>query len=179
MVDAAALNGEAANFSFLHWGSFKLPRVARSSLACEVQAGSTALEEMEFFQLVWHELSHGPFALSDRAQVLQRGPAAAIVTDCKSFFDAITGSESSALGLKDKRSAVECLAIRQAIQASCAKVRWVHSQAQLADGLTKVNFEAARLLAQMAVQGRWRLVHDPAFVSARRRAAKGLEILAG
>jgi len=56
--------------------------------------------------------------------------------------------------------------------------RWVHSQAQLGDSLTKEFVEASRLMAAFLRDGRWRIVHDPNFESARRRAKEGLSILA-
>ena len=52
-------------------------------------------------------------------------------------------------------------------------MRWVHGEAQLANGLTKGNeFKQLELFYSMGQ--RWRLVEDPERASARRRKASGL-----
>jgi hypothetical protein len=99
-----------------------------------------------------------------------------LVTDCKSLYDAVTGSESRALGLSDKRAAIECMAFKEGLDAMNAVLRWVHSHAQVADGCTKIKFEAQKLLAYFMARGSWTLIHDPNFESARKRGAKGLDI---
>ena len=53
----------------------------------------------------------------------------------------------------------------------------IQSKAQLADGLTKTHFGAAKLLAPVLVQGRLRLVHDVHSDSAERRMSTGLQTL--
>ena len=127
----------------------------------------------------WQELEHGSVCLTGegRNQLLREGPPAVLITDCKGLYDAVNNSETSALGLKDKRAAVECLAIREALQTSGVVLRWVHSQAQLADALTKIAVGPLRLLNHFLSQCTWKLVHDPNFESARKRAVAGKGIL--
>ena len=59
--------------------------------------------------------------------------------DCKSLFDAITRIESSGLQLKEKRTAIEVVSLKQRIPNSRFKIKWVNGDQQLADGLTKIN----------------------------------------
>eukprot|EP00969_Alexandrium_andersonii_P261229 11548831-Alexandrium_andersonii.AAC.1 len=59
--------------------------------------------------------------------------------DCRGVFDAVAKSESSGLGLKDKRAALEALALRQAMAQLHTALRRCHSHAQLADMMTKMN----------------------------------------
>ena len=68
------------------------------------------------------------------------------VIDCKSLYDSVVTSESSALGLADKRAAIECLAFKEGLRDMGATLQWAHSAAQVADGATKVKQEAQRLL---------------------------------
>ena len=101
-----------------------------------------------------------------------------LALDCKALWDSVARSESSALGMKDKRVAVEALALKRALHASETRLAWVHSQAMLADALTK-DTEAGRSILLKCLQGDiWRLVFDSRFLSARKRAERGLDILA-
>ena len=54
-------------------------------------------------------------------------------------------------------------------------LRWVHSEAQLANALTKSNSKEMELYYRM--KHIWRIVEDPEMQSARKRKMKGLEPL--
>ena len=177
LADSEVLDGHVAKFSPMSWANKKLKRVCRSSLACEVQAGAEALEELEVLRLLYAEAVEGGLKLTDPKSHFRGGPPAVLVTDCKSMYDALSSSASSLLGLSDKRSAVEALAMKEAMEDANCEQRWVHSQAQLGDSLTKESLEASRLMMTFLKEGKWRIVHDPNFESARKRAKAGLKIL--
>ena len=99
-----------------------------------------------------------------------------LVTDGKSGYDAIEKSESAGLGPRDKRTSIECLGIRQQKEQTALQIRWVHSDAMLADGLTRDR--AAKVLLEFFCSGqRWRLVGDPLHRSARKRKTEGIDKL--
>ena len=50
--------------------------------------------------------------------------------------------------------------------------------AQLADCMTKDSDLGRGILLKFLLGGRWRLTYDPRFLSARKRAREGLDILA-
>ncbi|CAK0846211.1 unnamed protein product [Prorocentrum cordatum] len=50
-------------------------------------------------------------------------------------------------------------------------VRWVHSHAQLADGMTKASQQALHVLHSFLKSQRWKIVHDERFLSARKRSS--------
>lgn len=56
-----------------------LPRVARSSLAAEIQAATDAQEENEFVRLVIADLLFGPVDLNDAAEVISAIPGVLIL----------------------------------------------------------------------------------------------------
>ncbi len=62
MADREFAMGTEGPLSLLGWGSGKLTRVARSSLAAEVQAATDGQEESEFIRLVISDLLFGPLA---------------------------------------------------------------------------------------------------------------------
>ena len=66
------------------------------------------------------------------------------------------------------------------LQESCArtdlKIRWVNGDAQLANSLTK-SHEQAQLNLFYKLGGRWRLVDDETYTSARKRRQAGTTAL--
>ena len=66
------------------------------------------------------------------------------------------------------------------LQESCAstdlKIRWVNGDAQLANSLT-TSHEQAQLNLFYKLGGRWRLVHDETYTSARKRRQAGTAAL--
>jgi hypothetical protein len=79
---------------------------------------------------------------------------------------------SAGVGLRDKYTALEILCLLESIGKQKTSVRWVHSDAQLADHLTKPL--PIRTLHKVMNEGFWTLVYDPDFTSAKRlkKAAK-------
>ncbi|CAK0910501.1 unnamed protein product, partial [Prorocentrum cordatum] len=105
------------------------------------------------------------------------GQRGALVLDCSGVFDALDKSESSALGLKDKRRALEALALKRGMAATATSLRWCHSSAQLSDCMAK-NSEKARASYNLWQQrGSWKLIYDANFISEKTRKKKGMDTL--
>jgi hypothetical protein len=68
--------------------------------------------------------------------------------------------------LKDKYSALEILCLLESLEKMQTTVRWVHSDAQLADHLTKPL--PIGTLHKVMNEGFWTLVYDPDYTSAKR-----------
>ena len=94
-------------------------------------------------------------------------PQAHVITDCRSLYDALEKSESVGLGLTEKRTAIEVSATRQQMQMSGIQTRWVNSDRQLADVLTKPNASPSSIMA-LQKSGKWKIVFDEDFVSAKK-----------
>ncbi len=165
------LKGAQGKVSIMSWSSSKLRRVARSSSAAETQAANSACEELEFTRLVWAEFENEAFNVQDAWKYIASVPGV-LVVDAKDLFDSTARSESS--GLQDRRTAIEVLALRQALSWGHTGIRWVHSKAQLADVLTKASHVLVERTACFMWAGTWRLVEDPLFVSARKRTEAGI-----
>jgi hypothetical protein len=167
------MEGGRERLTPISWSSTKSQRVCRSSLAAEIQAIADGQDEQDYCRLVWLEIETGRVDLSNYVSEIRKVPGA-LVCDCKSFYDAINARESSGLGMKDKRSAIETLAIRNSCRETETPVLWVHSDAQLADGLTKgkVSFRLEEFFG--AHEQVWRIVFDTEILSARRRKVLGL-----
>ena len=176
LADGDALLNREFRANVITWHSGKLPRVARSSSAAEVQAACAGQEELEYVRLVVYEVLHGAFPLKQWEASCRSIPGA-LVMDCRGVYDALQ-SESSALGMSDRRSALEALGLKRALRSTATTLRWTHSGAQLADCLTKDTVQSKaswQLLCRRNYS--WKLVYDPLFLSEKKRKQTGLNAL--
>jgi len=102
--------------------------------------------------------------------VLTALPTSHAITDCKSLYDAVKQQESSGLGIKGKRTAIELTAIRQTKAQTNVKTWWVNYDRQLADILTKPTVNPSSL-QECLRRGRWKIVYDPSFTRAKNMKA--------
>ena len=172
-VSVDYFTGVAGPMVPISWSSHKLTRICRSSLAAEIQGMSSCQDELDYCRLLWHEVMVGPINLENPAEAIAAVDGG-LVSDCRSFYDAVNKKESSGLGLKDKRAAIEGLSIRQHCVLTKTPVYWCNSDAQLADGLTKPA-AAYKLEEFFDKRGQsWRLTFDAKIMSAKKRRALGL-----
>ena len=127
--------------SLISWHSSRLRRVATFSSAAETQAAADGDDEAVYIRLCLKVLS-GQLDLrnwqSDTRQILGDP-----VVDYRGVYDALACSSSSCLGLKDKKSGLEALALKQRLVEYGTITRWCHSAARLGDVVTK-DSDAAR-----------------------------------
>ena len=168
------MHGQPAVINPISWKAGRLPRVARSSLSAEVQAMSIAEEELMYVRLQWLEMIGHELPRSDLAQVIKSSPGI-LVTDAKSLYDVIQKGPTASSTLKEKYSILDMISLFQRLKQGETSVRWVHSDAQLADALTK-NVANSSLL-RVLVSGRWTLVDDPSFTSAKRLKSERSKML--
>ena len=166
------LKGERSPLTFISWKSTKLQRKARSSLSAEAQALAEAEQEMMFVRLAWAELCGIEIDMKSPYDSIKRIPGV-LVVDAKSVYDILKKRtlNSAALGLRDKHVSLEILCLLEAVERLKTETRWVHSEAQLADGLTKVL--PPGILHKVLAEGHWSLIYDPNFTSSKKlKAAK-------
>ncbi len=89
-----------------------------------------------------------------------------LVTDAKALFDAAQ-SETSALGLKERRSGIELLCLKENLARNMTKLRWVNSGAMLPDGMTKSRMRY--MLGDFLRHPQWKIVDDEKFHSHTRK----------
>ena len=169
LVDESILEGNQSHYSPIAWQSRKLPRVCRSSTSAEVQTGSHAMDAHEFTkQMMIEWFNRQPIAARDMDQVLSQ-VSSVVVTDSKNMFDSVVRVETSGLQLEEKRLALEVLSIRERVKATGIQFRWVDSDQQLADGLSKpfsyTSLVTACQRATISIQ------FDSQFISAKKKRA--------
>ena len=128
--------------SLISWHSSRLRRVARSSSAAETQAAADGDDEAVYIRLFLFRSS--VFGQLDcKIGNLKRYFFPALVVDCRGLYDALARSSSSCLGLKDKKSGLEALALKERPVECGTVIHWCQCAAQLGDVATK-DSDAAR-----------------------------------
>ena len=115
LCDGDYLDGIEGPLSPISWGSGKTKRVCRSSLAAEIQGAGDGQEEMEFCRLLIYDILIGSLDLYKANEAISQVPGV-LILDCKSLYDSVKSFESSALGMSDKRAAIEALALKRAVE---------------------------------------------------------------
>ena len=149
----------------IDWRSSKLPRVARSSLGAEAQSASQACDNMDFVCRYYQHLLEPNEPL---VNILNKPSPLepTLITDAKALYDSYH-RESLSSGLTDKRTGLEIKVLREGLEALGGKLKWISSERQYADSLTK---EATRqLLADRLRYGRIKLSWDPNYIAAKKK----------
>ena len=128
------LDNKRAVVAPIAWSSKRVPRVVRSTLGAESAALSYAVDRLMWLRLLWAWLMNPDCDWKHPEKFLPGQNQAGLVTDCKSAYDLLT--RTAVPQCAEHRTTIECLLIRERILENC-RVRWVSSQAMLADCLTK------------------------------------------
>ena len=118
----------------LSWASRKAKRVARSSLTAETLAAVEAIDSAVAIKSFVEEILY------------VKVPSLTLFTDNKSLYDAARTTNS----LADKRLLIDMSAIREMIDKEELNLKWVNSENQLADVLTKLGANKQRLTSVLA-----------------------------
>ena len=128
------LSNKKSVVSPVAWVSKKIQRVTRSTLGAEAVALSGAVDRLLWIRILWSWINDPTFEWQTPEKSLESARKAALVTDCKSAYDLLT--RVALPQCEEHRTTIECLLIRERLRSNCT-VRWVTSNAQLADCLTK------------------------------------------
>jgi hypothetical protein len=167
------LEGAKGHLTIVNWATNKLKRVARSSLAAELQAMANAEDELHLCRATWLEINGVPVDMQQIDNEVSKVPGTMVI-DAKSIYDVLT-SQNQPLQLQEKRTALELVAYLQNTSRNNTITRWVHGGANLADGLTKVG--ASQMLLDFLRTSTWTVVYDPSATAGRKRTAQGKERL--
>ena len=99
----------------------------------------------------------------------------ACVTDSKFLHDKMQHTVITPKG-KERRVDIECLALKEGLETSAAKIFWVHSGAQLGNSLTK-DTETEPFASFLRNGQRWRVIFDTRFMSSKKRGTAGISTL--
>ena len=135
-----------ARAHLIDWGSSKIHRKMRSTLACEASSATRAFDRGTYVRTMWYEIQHGWKHIWERepnhntddvreewSQMCQKIPFA-LGTDCKSLYDVCTKNGSMP---EERRVALDLLDIRESIEEFGDKIRWIPTDHMLVDCMTK------------------------------------------
>ena len=133
------VKGCANHINVIDWRSSTNKRVIESSFAGETHAALMALGMGHFCQVLMSEMKFGSQVIGS---VEDDGwndlVPMTVVTDCKSIYDTV---HKDGQHISDKASVIHAVLLRQMLStrgAPCkAKLLWVPTRHQIADGLTK------------------------------------------
>eukprot|EP00435_Cladocopium_sp_Y103_P017364 s1359_g4.t1 len=128
------LDNQKAVVAPIAWSSKKVPRVVRSTLSAEAAALSSTVDRLLWLRMLWAWSQDPDCEWGSPEEVLDGENKAAVVTDCRSMYDILT--KTAVPNCSEYRTTIECLLLRERLKSNC-DVRWVTSQAMLADCLTK------------------------------------------
>ena len=96
-----------------------------------------------------------------------------LCTDSKGGFDAVLYNESPLLGLSNTRSALQALQLREYLQRAGSKLRWVASDYDLGDSLTKKRPDCRVGLQKFLKTWLWAVKYDPQFIASKKNKKEG------
>ena len=169
MVSREVAEGQAGHYVVVDWRSWKLQRVARSTLCAESQAASEAADALLYTSTFWN-LVWSPQLLVDAPETSQMPVRPRLIVDAKALYDLLVKPEEvQAASNSDKRTTIEVLVTQDKLACNKAKTMWVSSELQYADGLTKDS--AAQLLADRLRSHLTKLKADETFQAAKKKDA--------
>lgn len=126
-----------------------------------------------FIRAQWAEMCGFDIPLKAPEEIVSKIKGV-LVTDARSLYDIVIKGEQNAsgLGVREKYSALELLSVLQRLTRCKTVTRWVHSEAQLADAMTKRVIRGS--LHKALIDGQWTLVEDPEFTSAKKLRQLGV-----
>ncbi|CAE7779652.1 RE1 [Symbiodinium sp. CCMP2456] len=167
----ALFRGDMGSVTPISWHSTKIDRMCRSPGAAEVQAAINGEDQLHYARYQWSEILYGNVDVRNPDATV-RQVQGGLITDSRNVFDKL---QSEVLVIKgaEKKSNIELLGLKEAQARTQVCIRWVHSEAQLANALTKDGTNR-ELELYYRMRHSWRIVEDPEMQSARKRKSKGV-----
>lgn len=164
------LQGKIEQVTLLSWHSSKITRVCRSPGSAEAIAAVNSEDLLYFVRFQFQELLGSLVDVRDVNSVVN-GISGCVITDSRNVYDKLS-SDVVCLRGAEKRTDLELLSLKEAQNTNGVIIRWVHSEAQLANSLTKSR-EMRQLNLYYDMRQCWCIVEDAQMSSARRRKQQG------
>ena len=127
--------GEVCEVSLMSWHSSKIDRKCRSPGASEALAAINGEDCLYYARYQWSELLRGQVDLRQPDCTVLR-TSGCLVTDSRNVHDKMH-NEVLVIKGAEKRTSIELLGLKEAQRRTDVAIRWVYSEAQLANSLTK------------------------------------------
>ena len=168
------LEGMVAKVSPVFWKSGRIDRVCRSPGSAEARAAIDAEDNLYLMRYAWGEFCGMRPEVAAPEDHVRLVPGI-LVTDSRNVYDRLIRPYITPKGAQ-KKIDIELLSLKEAQNTTGLIIRWVHSDAQLANTLTKRG-EEHQVSRFLALEQKWRIVDDPNMFSGRRRRSEGMDPL--
>ena len=168
------LEGRCSPVSAIAWHSSKIGRVCTSPGSSEAIAATNAEDVLFFSRFQLAEMLGHAVNIREPNSTVNK-VTGCLVTESRNVYDKLATEVIVAKGA-EKRVDVTLMRLKESQVVNKVLVRWVHSDAQLANGLTKAR-ELRQLLMYYNMGQHWKIVEDPTMSSARKRKEKGQQPL--
>ena len=160
--------GDEVPLVLVDYASQKAARKVVSSLAVEAQAACAAVDQLEWCKALMALIMNPDLdpKADETLHLMGRSP---VLTDAKALYDA-SRSQTSGLGISNRRTALEVTCLNERMRASLAYWSWVNGIQQFADGLTKT--KSRQFFADVLRTLKHRYQYDPDFVAAKKTNKK-------
>ena len=129
---------------------------------------SAAVDSLEYMRPFWQACWEQQYTLQEMKERKDKAfLSSAAVIDAKALYDAIRAEVPQ---LQDKRTQIEVMIIKQKMEEMAVQLKWVPSEIQISDGLTKL--AARQLLADRLRTHKMSLKADNSFQAAKKKTPK-------
>ena len=135
LAPESLLQGEMAPVSAVAWHSNRIDRVCRSPGSAETQAAVNGEDLLYYARFQWSELLYGSIDTKGPDSCVSK-VLGCVITDSRNVFDKLRTEVLSIKGA-ERRANLELLSLKESQLRTGLHVRWVHSEAQLSNSLTK------------------------------------------
>jgi len=167
------LQGSVEKITPIAWHASKIDRVVRSPGAAEAAAMVNGEDLLFHARYQLGEFLETQPNVFDVDSTVNRIPGT-LISDSRNVYDKLLTEELSVKGA-ERRTDIEMLCLKSAQRNNGVLLRWVHSEAQLGNALTKEGAKELELLYKMNFQ--WRIVCDKEMLSSKKRRTQGLSVL--
>ena len=164
------IKGQCAPVSLVMWQSAKIGRICRSPGASEAIAAVNAEDLLFFARFQLSEMSGHKVHVRQVNHAVNTVPGC-LVTDSRNVYDKLA-SEAVVPKGAERRTDLELMSLKAAQLRNHVLVRWVNSEAQLANPLTKAR-EQREMMLFYRMNHHWKIVEDETMSSAKKRKLKG------
>eukprot|EP00971_Amphidinium_carterae_P341058 6479678-Amphidinium_carterae.1 len=168
-TDETLDTGHVAPAAPLVWKSNKQKRKTPSTLAAEAQPTGEGVGVLGWCEVFLEACVQEDFELQHWQSAVSCRPSL-VLTNCKSVFDSL--SQLWSTGVADKRTTIDLAIIREALSKDVSKCRWMDTQFQLVDSLTKKS-ASPDYLRQVLREGVYSVVEECQELERRSRDRNG------
>ena len=176
----SSITGVVTPMSLISWRTWKLKRKAIGSNDAEVQSILEAEDQNFRVRLLWSEIHGvGRNRKDKRANLVEQAEAqvlhvrGVLCTDSRGGYDAVEINESPLLGLSNLRAALQAFQLRDNLQRVNCELRWLASDYDLADSMTKKRSESRFGLEKFLKTWVWTIAFDPSFTASKKNRRVG------